>query len=301
MDTKITIVVHSGGFHADDVFAAATLLKALEGKPVEVRVVRSRDRKVIESADFVADVGGVYDADKNRFDHHQTGGAGSRENGIPYAAFGLVWKKFGTGISGSSEIARIVDEALVQPVDYGDSFGLPLQEITADSGIYPYTLDRLISVFGSTFEETDRDGDSVFFRLVVIAREILEREIERARAFESARPLVLKAYRESGDKRIVVLPGDYPWFHVLIEHPEPLFAVFPDDGSGNWGVSAVRRGWHDFRNRKDFPVGWAGKRNDELVQVSGVEDAIFCHNRLFFAIAKSKEGALALAQKALEG
>ncbi len=34
-------------------------------------VTRTRDPKVLETMDVVVDVGGVYDASKNRFDHHQ--------------------------------------------------------------------------------------------------------------------------------------------------------------------------------------------------------------------------------------
>ena len=43
----------------------------------------------MDSADIVIDVGGQYDPDAGRFDHHQRGGAGERENGIPYSSFGL--------------------------------------------------------------------------------------------------------------------------------------------------------------------------------------------------------------------
>jgi uncharacterized UPF0160 family protein len=39
--------------------------------------------------------------------------------------------------------------------------------------------------------------------------------------------------------------------------------------------------------------------NEELAQVTGVADAVFCHNKLFMAVAKSKEGAIKLAELAL--
>ena len=68
-DSKKLIVTHDGGFHADDAFAVAALLLHLDGN---ADVVRSRNPKIIESGDFVVDVGGVYYAERNRFDHHQT-------------------------------------------------------------------------------------------------------------------------------------------------------------------------------------------------------------------------------------
>ena len=86
---KIKIVTHSSGFHTDDVFAVATLLIML-GENADVEIIRSRDMEVIKTGDYVVDVGGVHDPVTNRFDHHQAGGAGKRENDIPYASFGLV-------------------------------------------------------------------------------------------------------------------------------------------------------------------------------------------------------------------
>ena len=90
------------------------------------------------------------------------------------------------------------------------------------------------------------------------------------------------------------------WFFVLSKFPEPLFVVQPDAVNGNWCVTAVRKGQYIFENRKDMPVAWAGLRDGKLAEVSGVEDAVFCHNKLFVAVAKSKEGALKLANLALE-
>jgi len=55
-----------------------------------------------------------------------------------------------------------------------------------------------------------------------------------------------------------------------------------------------------FINRKNFPKPWAGLRDEELANVSGVRDAVFCHRGLFLAVAQSKEGAVKLAQIAVE-
>jgi uncharacterized UPF0160 family protein len=118
---KTKIVTHSSKFHTDDIFAVATLILVLGEENIEV--VRSRDPEVIKTGDYVVDVGGEYNLDTKRFDHHQKGGAGQRENGIPYASFGLVWKHFGTQVSGSEEVMKRIDQQLVQPVDAGDNGG----------------------------------------------------------------------------------------------------------------------------------------------------------------------------------
>ena len=74
--------------------------------------------------------------------------------------------------------------------------------------------------------------------------------------------------------------------------------VYPKDNT--WCVGAVATKPFDFKNRKDLPREWGGKMGDEMKKISGVRDAIFCHKGLFLAVARSKEGALTLAQKALK-
>jgi uncharacterized UPF0160 family protein len=55
-----------------------------------------------------------------------------------------------------------------------------------------------------------------------------------------------------------------------------------------------------FENRKSLPAAWAGKRGKNLAEISGVSDAVFCHNALFMAVANSREGARKLAEFALK-
>src|SRR5438045_63101 len=108
MNKTIKLVTHDGSFHTDDVFAAATLILHLEKTNSGWEIIRTRDEEIIKNADYVFDVGGVDDKEKNRFDHHQVGGAGERFHGIPYASFGLVWKKFGEEVCGSQKVAQTI-------------------------------------------------------------------------------------------------------------------------------------------------------------------------------------------------
>ena len=62
---KKTIVVHSGNFHPDDIFAVAVLRIVLEDK-YKIKIIRTRDEEIINKADYVVDVGMVYDKEKNR-------------------------------------------------------------------------------------------------------------------------------------------------------------------------------------------------------------------------------------------
>lgn len=281
------IVTHNERFHADDVFATA-LMQIVFGDDVEV--IRSRDPKDIESADIVYDVGGVYNPENNRFDHHQQDFVEKRDNGIPYAAFGLVWKKWGVKLCGSQEAADIIDHRLVQVIDaYDNGFSTHTK---IDDDYSSYSISILLKTFLPSWKE-DNDYDNRFFKAVEFAKPILEREIELARHKVEAVPLVEKAYDDAEDKRLIILDRFMPWEQVISKYEEPAFVIAPDEKAGTWKMVAVQE--EGFVNRIDPPMEWRGLYDEELQKVTGVEDAIFCHRSGFLCVAESKEGILKIA------
>ncbi|MBP6884242.1 MAG: MYG1 family protein [Candidatus Pacebacteria bacterium] len=291
---KKIIAVHDGKFHADDIFACATLSLLNNGN---IKIVRTRDQAIIDKADYVVDVGCVYDPLNKRFDHHMPGGAGVGEKGIPYAAFGLVWKEYGEKIAGSSEIASRVNSHLVAAIDADDN-GISLATVTGD--VAPYSIQNFLSTYRPTWREDPKKFDESFNELVKIAERIISREVIISRDVLLAKSIVEKAYADAEDKRLIVLDTACPYQEVLAQYPEPLFVVHPRFGDTKWNISTMRVSHSSFENRKSFPKAWAGLRDQELAKVSGVTDATFCHNACFLCVAKTKESAIALAKLALE-
>lgn len=295
---KLKLVTHDGSFHSDDIFAAAAITLMLEKKNKQYMIIRSRDKDIIENGDYVFDVGGEYNEKLNKFDHHQKGGAGERE-GIPYAAFGLVWKKFGKEVTGTQEIADMIERKLVLPIDANDN-GVDLFENNF-LNISPYTLQDVFGTFSPTaLEELQKDKQ--FMKAFILGKEILQREIKKASDQIEINKIIKNFYKKSKDKRLIVIdePKVYKYeiWEGLEDFPEPLFAVSGDNE--NWRVTAIRKEKKGFGNRKDFPKAWAGLREKELQAITGVPDAIFCHRGLFLVVAKSKEGAIKLGQIAVE-
>lgn len=289
-----TVAVHDGTFHTDDVFACAVVLLAHKNK--KVTVIRTRDEKKIASADCVIDVGVIYDPKTLRFDHHQKEGAGERENGVPYASFGLVWKHYGTTLCSSEHIAHIVDERLVAHIDAVDN-GVALARDTSSLSLY--TVGDFISSLRPTWEEDEACIDTAFFAAVDFAKKVLLRAIAQVQSSQAARALLEEAYTQAKDKRIIVIGKEYPgWYDVMVQYPEPLYVVY-ERSNGSFGAKAVRVDPADFETRKPFPKEWAGLRDKEFQNVSGVPDALFCHTGRFLIVAETKEGVLALAQKAI--
>jgi uncharacterized UPF0160 family protein len=297
MDTqekKIRIVTHNGTFHVDDLLAVA-VIQLIHGVE-HTEVVRSRDEAVWATGDYVVDVGNVYDPTTKRYDHHQHGGAGTRENGVPYSALGLVWRHHGAQICKSKTVWEHIDKTVVTSIDLADN-GIEVYSPTRPDA-HPFLIHRVLVKMRPTWKE-EPVFDERFMELLPMARRIIEREIISAEDEEEGEAFVRQAYESSVDKRLVVLDRVYPWQGFLSKTPDALYVVKPKSVGTNWEVECVRSDVHGFANRKSLPESWRGYRDEDLAEKTGVSDAVFCHNAGFIAVAGSKEGALLLAQMAL--
>ncbi len=289
------IATHDGSFHADEVFAVATL--SLLADPLEI--VRTRDPDRLAAADLRVDVGFRDDPSAGDFDHHQRGFAAVRANGVRYASFGLVWREFGARVcDDDDEVAAAVDEMLVQTVDANDS-GQSLTESLID-GVRPFSVSSVIGGFNARWDETlsPEDERARFDAAVALARDILAREIASAASGRRAERVVRAAIAAAPDPRIVELPINAPWKRVLVpETADALYVIYPK--RQGFGLEAVPRELGSFENRRDLPAAWGGLEAPELVTVTGVDDALFCHAKRFLAVASSHDGITALAELAL--
>jgi uncharacterized UPF0160 family protein len=297
---KIRVAVHTGKFHSDDVFSVAAISLYLKIKPEKLDIKRTRDSEIIKKADYVFDVGFVNDGE-TRFDHHQKEGAGLRSDGIPYASFGSMWKRFGESICGSREVSDRIDKKIIEPLDADDS-GVNITKCLFD-GVTQFTVSDIIYHFNPTGKEGLGDIDNSFLKAVIFARNILEREIKRAKdiieEFKVAKEILEKKYNETEDKRIIIIEGDISWREIVNKFKEPLFVIKKNTSDNTWRVYGVRDDLSIFENRKDLPENWAGKEKEELSLITGVKDAMFCHMDRFVCAAKTFDGAMEMAKIAV--
>lgn len=286
------VVTHNGSFHADDVFAVATLQIHFGVENVEV--VRTRDEAIIASGDIVLDVGGVYDAEKLRFDHHQNG-APVRENGIPYAAFGLIWKHYGEQVAGSVEAAADIERRYVLPIDAND-VGISLFDLN-EKNVGPITLQDIISLWRPVWGQVG-DIDAGFSEACDLARGIISKAILHAKGDLDQKKYVESIYESAEDKKVLVFDKPVSTFH-LIDYPEVVLAVYPSEEEDRWSAAMVRKTHDSFEPRAKFPESWTGLRHEELAEASGISDALFCHKVGYLFVARSKEGVLEAVQKTL--
>ncbi|MEZ4210926.1 MAG: MYG1 family protein [Candidatus Paceibacterota bacterium] len=294
---KKVLATHNGGFHSDDIFASATLQIYLEKIGEDFEIVRTRDEKIIKEADFVFDVGGIYDPNSNRFDHHQKGGAGVRENGVPFAAFGLVWKKFGAEICGDFEVAKEIDRALAQPVDANDN-GMNVY-ISQIENVSPITFQDITGLYYPNEDASEVEYFRAFNELVLLAKRILQKCIIKTKKQFEINLYLKNLYEKSEDKRLAVVENPYERFSLAVASlnlPELLYVVYPSTDMKIWKILATRIGLQNMESKKPFPENWRGLRDEELQKVTGISSASFCHNSGFYCVAEKRQDAVELAK-----
>ena len=307
------IATHSGKFHADDVWAVSVLDIVFPG----CELVRTRDPEKIEQADFAVDVGGIWDPQAGRFDHHQKGFQGARQSGVEYASAGLVWKAHGARCveriaqacagyaiqaDAAQQIAYAIDTDLVQYLDMSDTGA-------ARNAPGSYGLSAVVSGFNPTWIDEQELSNAA------AAEEL--RLVRFRRAMEFITDILINAvkYRVSGlravdqvrqaqlleEGRVLFLANAaLPWSSVVRnEMPRVLFVVSYSAAEQRYVLHTVPAAAESFEARKDLPAAWAGLQGAELAAVTGVPDAGFCHNKRFIASAGSYEGALAMVRQAL--
>ena len=283
------IATHNGKFHADDVFGVALLRQLYP----HAQVVRTRDPKVLDQADIVLDVGGVFDPAKLRFDHHQLS-SGARESGILYSAFGLLWQHYGKEFCGNDSVWQKIDSRLVTAIDGVDN-GQDLYSVS-EFGARPFDISELLGLFNPIGD--DEEFDSQFEVAIELATTVLLRLKSKYEEAIAAQEYFLAQYAKSADPRFVVLEKFVPHGSVATKQPELLYVVFPG-ATGNWTIQTVRPENSQFGNRKDLPASWRGLNGQDLAEVTGVSDAVFCHKGAFIGAAQSQEGAMEMLRLAL--
>lgn len=106
-------------------------------------------------------------------------------------------------------------------------------------------------------------------------------------------------------KRIIVIPEFIPWKEHLFAYERKLdkmgnclYAIYPDS-THNWRLAAVPTLPASYESRKRLPQEWCGLADEELRNVTRVDDATFVHVQGFIAGAGSLAGCTKLAIKAV--
>jgi uncharacterized UPF0160 family protein len=129
----------------------------------------------------------------------------------------------------------------------------------------------------------------------------MRRQIKLANElFEIALPNIRNAIKVADDPRILIFKKfDKTWLNFISRESEKArFVIFPTHRK-TWAVRCVPQRGKKFEYCKLLPSEWGGRQKD-FAEISGVHDALYCHNGCFLAEAETLEGAHKLTVFALE-
>lgn len=313
----LNLYTHDGILHADEVFSAAMFSLIAR----DFHLVRGPENQVPEGPDWI-----VFDIGGGELDHH------SRENRerngthpgteIPYASCGLVWKKYHAEILRElgcpeeylEDAYMNVDRSLIQGIDAEDNVYNPTAELLKgidvlskeqkDEILRTSTFNMPVTSVMADFNpcwNSDLDIQKCFMDAVAMAREILVRRIKRVISLLDARDFVQNAIDHSTG-HLLLLEKYVPWEETLYGQPDnpkamDIWYVIYLGVRGGWTMQCVRVEAEDKKRfRHPLPEAWCGFRGQELKEITGVKDAMFCHISGFLCVAESREGILELAR-----
>ena len=261
---------HGGIFHADEVFSCA-FLQILDP---EFTIERGFNPPIEEGSVLIFDIG------NGEYDHHSLPRE-ERANGIPYAAFGKLWRDFAPAAFGEVVAAKI-DIKLVSEID------------AVDNGVEgsQSNISRFIHELNPLWNETCSNHDQ-FWLAVSYAKVILEREIKAAQAVVEAEAIVSRAIKTAKDPHILVLDKYVPWVSYAVLNPDLLYAIYPSV-RGGWCMQVVPINDTSKEARKDVPAEWKGFRVGS--SEAPIEGMTFCHPSGFLSSFETKEQAIAAAE-----
>lgn len=226
---EVTVVVHSGTFHGDDV-ACVALLKCVH-KTVNIVRKFKVDNPLEEEADYVLDIGKVDSVTENKvcLDHHQ----GKEEipgTEIYHCAFSKLVEHMIDHKNSHRLFNKYLLDELVLPIaaqDNGQDY--------SKFGLVPSPLTFVSSLKLNWEEDQNVLGYSRFNIAVDMAKTVIVTILENIDAKVKAYKFIKEAI-DKGEDGVVVFDRYLPWLETVVEHnngePKVKLVVYPNNRNG---------------------------------------------------------------------
>ncbi|OTF80925.1 UPF0160 protein MYG1, mitochondrial-like protein [Euroglyphus maynei] len=325
----IKIGTHNGAFHCDESLACFMIKKLPSFE--NGTIIRSREMNELNSCDIVVDVGGIYDPDSKRFDHHQKTfdktlsdifpGKNPKIGNVKLSSAGLIYAHYGHEI-----LARILDwnkDEQRTDIVFDMVYENFVKEIDAiDNGINMYQGEPIYHIHTNLSqrvanlkprwneEETPEILYERFLKAVELAgQEFVECVNYYGHSWFPARQIVMEAFDKRFENdpsgRIILFNVALPWIQHLFQiesennvEGQIAFAIFPDHDS--WRIRAVPVSESSFELRNPLKAEWRGLSSAEICRLSNINDCVFVHSTGFIGGNKTIDGALQMARESLQ-
>lgn len=295
--SQILIVTHDGAFHGDDVLSVAILSTIFKNH----RVIRTRDQTLIDMADFVVDVGGLYDHDLRRYDHHMPDPPKDKYEHILSSA-GLVWRHHAQAylraigiphlytyrhkpIDLRARVESIIKTRWIVPIDRNDN--------GVSDG--PTAISELVAAMAPIDAEKSRTRfNALFLEAVSMVSKLFERACFHAADHAISRQNFSESEKEYLlDGKIMISSTEVRNFGNFI-NTDIHFVIFPATDHVEGGEYYIIRPIYEVDKsvyKTPFPSNALALSRDNLIDL-GYPGIGFVHHSGFMARADTKEDAI---------
>uniref|UniRef100_A0A0N4ZS60 UPF0160 protein MYG1, mitochondrial n=1 Tax=Parastrongyloides trichosuri TaxID=131310 RepID=A0A0N4ZS60_PARTI len=329
-----TIGTHNGKFHTDDALACFFLKTIPEFK--NAKIIRTRNNAVLEKTDIVVDVGGVYDHENKKYDHHQNSFNETMSSlhilpsfDTKLSSAGLIYAHYGKKV-----IASILNLPLDDPnIDflYIKMYSSFVEAIDAvDNGISCYdsmpkyivaeSIDSRVNDLMPYWNSEDSKSEDVLYKQFLKAIEIVGNSFKtKLRYFYFAWIPARNILKEAIDKRfdfhscgkfIFLKNGGLPWKSHFLEMEEELslneedilFVIYKDEINNRYKIQCIpaRNSTNIFENRIGLKENWRGLEREKLAELSNIHDINFVHSSGFIGGADTLESVIKMGLESIE-
>lgn len=333
----VVVATHDGSFHCDEAMACGML--RCTDMFAKMAVVRTRVPGEIDKCTAVCDVGGIYDHDKMRYDHHQPEFQGTMHTGMKQyntrlSSAGLVYKHYGREMIRNFSTAAVSQGVLSAPltdanvellydrlykgfVEHVDGIDNGVEEFGGDNITrnyhVPTTLSNRIGRLGPRWNDAETgpvQENRAFLKAVNLATTELIEQLEfYATSWLPARAVVEAGFANAEaihpSKAIVEFPqGGCPWKEHLVDIEKERGiegqTLYVLYPDGKGGARVQCVPENNSSFKNRKSLPWRGLRDDDLVNASGIPGGVFIHVSGFIGGNKTPEGARRMAIAAVE-
>lgn len=305
----VTIVTHNGQFHADEILAYS-ILKTIYP---DTKLIRTRDKQIIEQGNIIIDVGQVYNPENNKFDHHQTDCHERFNNNfsIDMSSAGMVYKIYGKEFIKKMSNITIPQEDL--NIIYQNIYRKLILEVDAIDNGYKqcnnelkyYVNTNISSVINKLNGSNIYDEQEQLKRflhgsqyILTVAKIIIDNNIINHLLFKKDYKVIETAFKNRINDNIIIITEDCQnWSRCIFTYEKNnniqkdkliKYIIYPSNKE--WRVRTISQNFESRRLLKEIN-GYTKEVRDKI---------IFVHPKRFIASTYDKQTAIMIAIESLK-
>lgn len=241
----------------------------------------------------------------------------SEDSPVVQACYPYVYKQFVEAIDANDNGISAYDSQVISAINDDESIPYNISERFVNGNITIPSVVSRMNPLQYEIEESELEESKVYDLKFGLASQFMgntfvDMVVSAGKGWYPSKEKMEKAFAAREDPRIIIMDELFNWKSHLYDIEKGLIAKegkLTDDnkviyviyaGGDSWRVQAVAVSPSSFVSRKPLPESWRGFRDEELSKISGIEGGVFVHASGFIGGNKTREGAIAMAKKALD-